>query len=117
MLNKCWLYTYFQAFIVLVVFSTTTLAEKETVRTARAFRNVPPNVLVTNNYPSYNIINAHGPGTYAFGYEIEDRLTGNLQFRDEEKLSDGTVRGAYGVLLPNGEVIVTKYIADGMGYR
>lgn len=107
---------------MLVAFSTTCLSneiptEKETVRSARVFRSIPPHVLVANGYPSYNILNVHGPGTYAFGYEVEDFATGNLQFRDEEKLSDGTVRGAYGVLLPNGEVLVTKYVADAMGYR
>lgn len=85
----------------------------ESERTARAFRNIPPNVAL----PSYNILNHRGPGTYAFGYEVEDPQSGNLQFRDEEKLGDGTIRGAYGVLLPNGEVIITKYVADGMGYR
>lgn len=58
-----------------------------------------------------------GPGTYAFGYEIEDAETKNVQFRDEERLANGTVRGSYGVLYPDDTLQITKYIADKLGYR
>lgn len=58
-----------------------------------------------------------GPGTYAFGYEIEDIVTGNIQFRDEVKLRNGTVKGSYGVLLPDDTLHATRYIADHLGYR
>lgn len=58
-----------------------------------------------------------GPGTYAFGFEIEDIRTGNVQFKDEEKLRNGTIRGSYGFLQPDGTLFVTKYIADSFGVR
>lgn len=58
-----------------------------------------------------------GPGTYAFGYEIEDSQTGNIQFRDEEKLRNGTIKGSYGVLAPDDTIRLTRYIADHLGYR
>ena len=58
-----------------------------------------------------------GPGTYAFGYEIEDAATGNVQFRDEQRHRNGSVTGSYGVLLPNNILHITRYIADHRGYR
>ncbi|XP_024081006.1 cuticle protein 19-like [Cimex lectularius] len=58
-----------------------------------------------------------GPGTYSFGYEIEDPKTGNVQFRHEEKYPNGTVRGKYGLVEPDGNVKVVHYTADEYGYR
>ncbi|XP_058464802.1 uncharacterized protein LOC131438662 [Malaya genurostris] len=89
-------------------------------RTARLVREFPQNIggrFQTIEYPSYNIPNPYGPGTYAFGYEIEDPISGNVQFRDEEKLQNGTVRGSYGYLQPDGSVVITRFVADLYGYR
>lgn len=69
-------------------------AEEAHTRTARQFRWIPSEEVVPRNkWPSYHINDPYGPGTYAFGYEIEDPQSSNIQFRDEERLPDGSVRG------------------------
>lgn len=111
-----------------------------TCRTAKQVREMPESAarLSQAQYPAYNIREPNGnakfipidvrtaflqrfclsgPGTYAFGFEIEDPATGNVQFRDEEKLRNGTVQGSYGVLLPDNTIHITRYIADQFGYR
>uniref|UniRef100_A0A182TTM8 Cuticular protein RR family n=1 Tax=Anopheles melas TaxID=34690 RepID=A0A182TTM8_9DIPT len=95
---------------------------KERQRTAKLIRNYPDYAPITQRVqtldsPMYNFIDPYGPGTYAFGYEIEDPQTGNVQFRDEEKLKNGTVRGSYGYMQPDGSVIITSFVADEGGYR
>lgn len=89
---------------------------------ARAYRNVPQDKVPQNLWPSYHLIDPYGPETYAWGFEIVDPKSGNVQFRDEARLADGTVVGSYGNLLPNpnkkeSNVIITKYTADQYGYR
>ncbi|XP_058123347.1 uncharacterized protein LOC131294449 [Anopheles ziemanni] len=91
-------------------------------RTAKLVRNFPqfPQAeqrIQSLENPMYNFVDPYGPGTYAFGYEIEDPQSGNLQFRDEEKLKNGTVRGSYGYMQPDGSVIITNFVADDGGYR
>ncbi|KAF7266995.1 uncharacterized protein LOC143202018 [Rhynchophorus ferrugineus] len=66
---------------------------------------------------SYNIYEPNGPGTYAFGYEIDDPETENLQFRDEERHANGTVTGRYGWMSPDGKIVIAEYISDKNGYR
>uniref|UniRef100_A0A182WCF2 Cuticular protein RR family n=1 Tax=Anopheles minimus TaxID=112268 RepID=A0A182WCF2_9DIPT len=95
---------------------------KQRQRTAKLIRNYPDYAPITQRVqslesPMYNFIDPYGPGTYAFGYEIEDPKSGNVQFRDEEKLSNGTVRGSYGYMQPDGSVIITSFVADEGGYR
>lgn len=58
-----------------------------------------------------------GPGTYAYGYDIEDPVTGNIQFRQEERHANGIVTGSYGYVDANGTPQVTHYVSDENGYR
>ncbi|XP_045470744.1 uncharacterized protein LOC123678021 [Harmonia axyridis] len=68
-------------------------------------------------WKNYNHREPEGRGTYAFGYDIDDIENNNVQFRNEEKLSNGSVVGNYGYLDPNGDVVMVRYIADERGYR
>ncbi|KAG5894303.1 hypothetical protein JTB14_015543 [Gonioctena quinquepunctata] len=69
------------------------------------------------DWGNHNYFEPQGPGTYAFGYDIEDPETNNVQFRDEERYPNGTVVGSYGFVKPDGNIHVVKYVADGNGYR
>lgn len=65
----------------------------------------------------YSFRDQDGPGSYSFGYDIEDAETNNLQTRSEERFPNGTVTGHYGYLQPDGIVLMVNYIADTKGYR
>ncbi|XP_054265281.1 uncharacterized protein LOC128988100 [Macrosteles quadrilineatus] len=58
-----------------------------------------------------------GPGTYSWGYDIEDASTRNVQFRRERRLPNGTVTGSYGLVEPDGNIKIVHYTADTQGYR
>lgn len=53
-----------------------------------------------------------GPNTYAFGFEVNDTVSGNIQFRDERRYANGTVEGSHGYVRPDGTVMVTHFLAD-----
>ncbi|RZC41955.1 Chitin bind 4 domain containing protein, partial [Asbolus verrucosus] len=69
------------------------------------------------DWTDYNHHEPAGPGTYAFGYDIEDPATNNIQFRNEERHPNGTVTGSYGYVEPDGNVRIVHYVADHNGYR
>ncbi|XP_049313107.1 uncharacterized protein LOC105222477 [Bactrocera dorsalis] len=54
----------------------------------------------------------YGANTYAFGFEVNDNRTGNIQFRDERRYVNGSVEGSFGHVRPDGRVIVTHFLSD-----
>ncbi|KAF4517308.1 hypothetical protein B566_EDAN008643 [Ephemera danica] len=72
--------------------------------TPRTARTVPTNRLTTVEWEAYHEHEHEGPGSYSFGYDVQDEATGNVQFREETRDADGTVRGSYGLLEPDGNV-------------
>ncbi|XP_017779372.1 PREDICTED: cuticle protein 21-like [Nicrophorus vespilloides] len=77
----------------------------------------PAGRLSLADWENYYEPEPEGPGSYAFGYDIEDPETDNVQFRHEERHPNGTVRGSYGYVTPDGNVNIVNYIADALGYR
>ncbi|XP_065331652.1 cuticle protein 19.8-like [Cloeon dipterum] len=75
------------------------------------------NRLTTVEWESYNEREPKGPGSYAYGYDVQDPLTGNVQFKEETRKPDGTVRGSYGLVEPDGNVKIVHYVADDKGFR
>ncbi|KAK6620543.1 hypothetical protein RUM43_010835 [Polyplax serrata] len=61
--------------------------------------------------------NELGLGTYAYSYNIDDPLTGNVQFKQEERHKNGAVTGSYGYVDANGVPVTVTYIADENGFR
>lgn len=56
-----------------------------------------------------------GKGSYKFGYDTGDGPHQN--FRQEERSSDGTVRGRYGFMDANGYLRIVEYVADDSGFH
>ncbi|XP_059488127.1 cuticle protein 19.8-like [Neocloeon triangulifer] len=75
------------------------------------------NRLSTVEWEAYHDHEHQGPGSYAYGYDVQDPLTGNVQFKEESRKPDGTVRGSYGLVEPDGNVRIVHYVADSKGFR
>ncbi|XP_066908380.1 adult-specific rigid cuticular protein 15.7 [Halyomorpha halys] len=76
-----------------------------------------PRLTLAEEWNSYYTPDLNGPGTYTFGFDMEDAKSGNVQYRVEEKYANGTVVGSYGLVEPDGNVKVVEYVADHLGYR
>lgn len=68
-------------------------------------------------WTGYNIKEPEGPGTYSFGFDVEDPETGNIQFRSEERHRNGSITGSYGFMTPDRSIHIVHYVADQLGYR
>lgn len=77
----------------------------------------PEGRLSLADWESYSLRDHEGPGTYAFGFDVEDPETNNIQTRNEERYPNGTVVGSYGYVQPDGSVVLVNYVADENGYR
>uniref|UniRef100_A0A1A9VMV7 Cuticle protein 6 n=1 Tax=Glossina austeni TaxID=7395 RepID=A0A1A9VMV7_GLOAU len=56
--------------------------------------------------------NLYGPHTYTFGYMVNNKASGNVQFRNESKYGNNTVQGSYGYVQPDQSLIVTHHFTD-----
>uniref|UniRef100_A0A1A9Z8X3 Cuticle protein 6 n=1 Tax=Glossina pallidipes TaxID=7398 RepID=A0A1A9Z8X3_GLOPL len=56
--------------------------------------------------------NLYGPHTYTFGYMVNNKASGNIQFRNESKYGNNTVQGSYGYVQPDQGLIVTHHFTD-----
>ncbi|KAF2881414.1 hypothetical protein ILUMI_24754 [Ignelater luminosus] len=79
--------------------------------------NPPRSSVIIPDWAQYNYLEPEGTGTYAFGYDVEDPVTNNIQFRSEQRFANGTVTGSYGYLEPDGNIHMVHYVADKDGYR
>lgn len=43
---------------------------------------------------------------------MNDKTTGNIQFRDEKRFGNGSIKGSYGYVRPDGSVSITHFMAD-----
>ncbi|SPP85299.1 uncharacterized protein LOC117586818 [Drosophila guanche] len=105
---------WFILFVLIIkVYATlaSPLAAESEAYSKTAAGNASKKAKVTN----YFLHEPYGTNTYAFGYEIDDPQTQNVQFRDERRFVNGSVEGSYGYVRPDGLIEVTKYRADENG--
>lgn len=55
---------------------------------------------------------------YSYGYSVDSPESGDIKSAQEEKDSQGVVRGSYSLVQPDGRVRVVSYVADALhGFR
>ncbi|KAL6254899.1 hypothetical protein P5V15_014240 [Pogonomyrmex californicus] len=69
--------------------------------------------LSDGNRIDFQIRNHQGPGTYIFGFDTGHGK--NRQYKMEERLRDGSVKGRYGFYDAKGQLRIINYIASPVG--
>ncbi|EZA54712.1 hypothetical protein X777_04997, partial [Ooceraea biroi] len=73
----------------------------------------PTRYLSDGSRVDFQIRNHQGPGTYIFGFDTGHGK--NRQYRIEERLQDGSVKGRYGFYDAKGKLRIVSYIAGPNG--
>ncbi|KAI1282073.1 hypothetical protein HDE_13007 [Halotydeus destructor] len=82
--------------------------------------NPAPAQSAQNNAPatvSFNNVGQAPGGDYKFGYHTGSAGSKDNSFREETRLPDGTVKGAYGYVDANGKQRIVKYTAGKEGFQ
>ncbi|KAI9575259.1 hypothetical protein GQX74_013099 [Glossina fuscipes] len=64
---------------------------------------------LTTQLSNYYQTNLYGSHTYSFGYEINNKASGKIQFRNESKYGNNAVQGSYGYLQRDRGLILTHH--------
>lgn len=81
-----------------------------------SFTTPAPKIVHSPAQVHYVNIGADLAGDYKFGYDTGKGQTGQ-SFREETRLPDGTVRGAYGYVDPSGQQRIVRYTAGKEGFK
>lgn len=82
------------------------------------YRPQPRNNVIYKPAPVHYVnIGAELAGDYKFGYDTGKGDNGGQSFREETRLPDGTVQGAYGYVDETGKQRIVKYTAGKEGFK
>ncbi|XP_067127689.1 cuticle protein 6-like isoform X1 [Centruroides vittatus] len=80
------------------------------------YQDRPRQTYAQNSQPVYQVnIGAELQGDYKFGYDT-GKGSGGQSFREETRLPDGSVQGAYGYVDASGKQRIVKYTAGENGF-
>ncbi|KAG5673715.1 hypothetical protein PVAND_003736 [Polypedilum vanderplanki] len=75
-----------------------------------------PTSYVEFNEHKYKTEHEHENKNYDFGYHVTDYKSGN-NFGHTQSKKQNVINGQYSILMPDGRIQVTKYIADDSGFH